>query len=173
VKYFVSLGGQTVEVELAEGQVIVGGESVEARLEPIAGTPLYRLYVGDDAWTVAAEQLAGQDGSGVGRWALAAAGERLEVDVVDARGRALALSASAEPSAAREMTVAAPMPGLVVRLLVTEGEEVEAGAGLVVLEAMKMENALRAPRAGTVGRVHVTEGQAVEKGAPLVTLGAM
>ena len=46
----------------------------------------------------------------------------------------------------------------------------EAGAGLVVMEAMKMENELRAPRAGVVARVHVTPGQAVEKGAPLVTL---
>jgi len=170
VKYYVTLAGQTVEVDVAEDRLVVGGETVEARLEPMPGTPLYRLYLGDDAWTVTAEQLAGKDGSGVGRWALAAAGERLEVEVLDARGRAMAQAASAAPAAGGEVTVAAPMPGLVVRILVAELEVVEAGARLVVLEAMKMENALRAPRAGTVGRIHVTEGQGVEKGAPLVTL---
>jgi biotin carboxyl carrier protein len=45
-------------------------------------------------------------------------------------------------------TVNAPMPGKVVRLLVSEGDEVEAGAGLVVVEAMKMQNELKAPKAG-------------------------
>ncbi|PYP72390.1 MAG: hypothetical protein DMD36_02390 [Gemmatimonadetes bacterium] len=62
------------------------------------------------------------------------------------------------------------MPGLVVRVEVTEGQRVEAGAGLVVVEAMKMENELRAPRPSVVAAVHVGVGQTVEKGAPLVTL---
>jgi pyruvate carboxylase subunit B len=62
------------------------------------------------------------------------------------------------------------MPGLVVRVEVAVGQQVEAGAGLVVVEAMKMENELRAPRAGVVAAVLVTVGQAVDKGAPLVTV---
>src|SRR2546422_4321868 len=66
----------------------------------------------------------------------------------------------------------APMPGLVVRVEVADGQRVDAGAGLVVVEAMKMENELRAPRAGMVQTVHVAVGQAVEKGMPLVTLGS-
>ena len=66
--------------------------------------------------------------------------------------------------------VVAPMPGLVVRVEVAAGQRVDAGAGLVVVEAMKMENELRAPRAAVVAAVHVAPGQAVEKGAPLVTL---
>ena len=66
----------------------------------------------------------------------------------------------------------APMPGLVVRVEVAEGQAVEAGAGLVVVEAMKMENELRATRAGMVKTVHVAVGQAVEKGAALVTLAS-
>src|SRR6266853_1523136 len=69
-------------------------------------------------------------------------------------------------------TVRAPMPGLVVRIEVAEGQQVDAGAGLVVVEAMKMENELRAPRPGTVQTVHVAVGQAVEKGASLVTLAS-
>ena len=64
----------------------------------------------------------------------------------------------------------APMPGLVVRVEVAVGQRVEVGAGLVVVEAMKMENELRAQRAGVVETVHVAAGQTVDKGASLITL---
>jgi len=62
------------------------------------------------------------------------------------------------------------MPGLVVRVEVTRGQTVEAGQGLVVVEAMKMENELRARTRGVVEQVHVKAGDRVEKGTPLVTL---
>jgi biotin carboxyl carrier protein len=64
----------------------------------------------------------------------------------------------------------APMPGKVVRVLVAPGDEVAARQGLVVVEAMKMENELRAGRAGRVGEVLVSEGASVEAGALLVVL---
>jgi pyruvate carboxylase subunit B len=62
------------------------------------------------------------------------------------------------------------MPGLVVRLLVAPGDRVAAGAGLVVVEAMKMENELKAPSDGLVEKIHVAPGARVEKGAALVEL---
>jgi biotin carboxyl carrier protein len=62
------------------------------------------------------------------------------------------------------------MPGKVVRVLVSRGDAVEAGQGLVVVEAMKMENEIAAPRAGRVKSVDVTPGQTVETGARLVVL---
>jgi biotin carboxyl carrier protein len=66
--------------------------------------------------------------------------------------------------------VAAPMPGKVVRVLIKAGDEVKARQGLVVVEAMKMENELRAARAGHVREVLVSEGQSVEAGTPLVVI---
>ena len=60
------------------------------------------------------------------------------------------------------------MPGLIVRVSVAAGDSVQAGQGLVVMEAMKMENELRAHGAGTVKAVHVEAGKAVEKGTVLV-----
>ncbi|TNF74372.1 MAG: acetyl-CoA carboxylase biotin carboxyl carrier protein subunit [Acidobacteria bacterium] len=63
------------------------------------------------------------------------------------------------------------MPGRVVALLVEEGQEVESGDGLVVLEAMKMENEIRAETAGVVRKILVSEGQAVEGGDPLFEIG--
>jgi biotin carboxyl carrier protein len=64
----------------------------------------------------------------------------------------------------------APMPGRVVKVLVEEGREVVAGEGLVVIEAMKMENELKASRRGRVQKVAVHQGQAVEAGALLVVV---
>lgn len=66
--------------------------------------------------------------------------------------------------------ITAPMPGKIVRVLAELGQQVAAGQGLVVMEAMKMENELRAPRAGRVKDLGVREGQAVETGALLVVL---
>jgi len=63
--------------------------------------------------------------------------------------------------------IVAPMPGKVVRLLVKPGEQVEAGKGLLVVEAMKMQNEIRSPKSGTVERVLATEGQNVNAGEVL------
>ncbi len=66
--------------------------------------------------------------------------------------------------------IVAPIPGRVARVLVEPGDQVARGDGIVVVEAMKMENELRAPRDGVVGSIGVEEGQGVEGGALLATL---
>lgn len=70
----------------------------------------------------------------------------------------------------RSAKVTAYMPGRVVAILAQEGEAVTAGQGIVVLEAMKMQNEIRAEQDGTLARVHVQPGQAVEGGDPLFEL---
>jgi biotin carboxyl carrier protein len=67
-------------------------------------------------------------------------------------------------------TVIAPMPGKVVKVLVTVGQQVTARQGVAVVEAMKMENELRAGRDGTVREILVSEGASVDAGAPLVVI---
>lgn len=79
-------------------------------------------------------------------------------------------SASAHKKATGPARVTAPMPGKVVRVLIEAGQDVVAGAGLIVMEAMKMENELRAPRDGRVQSVAAREGLAVETGALLVVI---
>jgi biotin carboxyl carrier protein len=64
--------------------------------------------------------------------------------------------------------IVAPMPGKIVRVLVKAGEKVETGQGLVVVEAMKMQNEIRSPKSGTVERVLATEGQPVNAGEVLL-----
>jgi biotin carboxyl carrier protein len=79
-------------------------------------------------------------------------------------------TASGAAIAAGPAAIVAPMPGRIVKVLVEPGEAVAAGQGLVVVEAMKMENELRAPRAGTVSDVRVREGAPVEANVVLVVI---
>ena len=98
-----------------------------------------------------------------------ASGHRSYVRVESERMRA-AEQAKKGAGGAAERVVKSPMPGRVVKVLVAKGDAVEPGRGLVVLEAMKMENEVKAKVAGTVAEVHVTQGAAVEGNAKLVTL---
>ena len=70
-----------------------------------------------------------------------------------------------------EQRVVAPMPGKVIKVLVKPGDTVEPRQGLVVIEAMKMENELTAKRAGTISELSVSEGESVEAGRLLVVIG--
>lgn len=78
----------------------------------------------------------------------------------------------AEAAGAAEREIRAPMPGLVLDVLVTEGQTVQEGDGLLVLEAMKMENELRAPADGVVQAIHVATNDAVDKDALLIEIDA-
>ncbi|RLF81410.1 pyruvate carboxylase, partial [Thermococci archaeon] len=74
------------------------------------------------------------------------------------------------PTAAGEGVVSAPMPGKILRILVREGDQVKVGQGLLVLEAMKMENEIPSPKDGVVRRILVKEGDTVDTGQPLIEL---
>ncbi len=90
--------------------------------------------------------------------------------VSSGRARAARGGARAETGAAGVQRVTAPMPGKVLRVLVAAGDEVRARQGLVVVEAMKMENELRSPKDGRVKEVHATQGMSVEAGRLLVVI---
>ena len=166
MRYHVSLRNRTYVIDVDGGSVTVDGERLEAHAAAIPGTPLVHLLLGKDSWTVACQQLDGLPP----RWALGAAGERVEVEVQDDRSKQIEALTGQGRKAAVGGVVKAPMPGLVVRVEVSEGQVVEVGEGLVVVEAMKMENELRASSRGVVEQIHVSAGQRVEKGAPLVTI---
>ena len=166
MRYHVTIRSRTYVIDVAGGSVTVDGERLEAHAAAIPGTPLLHLLLGKDSWTVACQQLDGSPS----RWALGAAGERVEVEVQDDRSKQIEALTRQGRKAAVGGVVKAPMPGLVVRVEVEPGQAVEAGDGLVVVEAMKMENELRASSRGVVEQIHVSAGQRVEKGAPLVTI---
>ncbi len=96
-------------------------------------------------------------------------GHRSYVRVVSDRLRA-AMLAKGSGASGGEKVIKSPMPGRVVKILVAEGDEVAAGQGLIIVEAMKMENELKAKSAGKVASVHVKALDTVENGAKLITL---
>jgi biotin carboxyl carrier protein len=162
VKYIVSVAGREIEVEVDGDLVTVEGSTRRASLLAVPGTTTRQLLIEGHPTTLSMRS------AGRGQWSLEIGGDRWEVEVVDERTRHIrSLTAGAERKRG-PVILRAPMPGLVVRVLVEPGQEVAVGAGLVVLEAMKMENELKAPAAGTVGAVRAQAGQAVEKGQVLV-----
>jgi pyruvate carboxylase subunit B len=159
MKYFVQVAGVEVEVAIEAGGVRVDGELVPAVLESLPGTPLRQLRIGDRTmvFSVASPER--------GLWELGHRGERWEASVVDERTRHIRSLTGGGRQRVGAGEVKAPMPGLVLRVLVEVGQVVEA-------EAMKMENQIKAPVAGVVAAVRVEAGKAVEKGQVLVVLAA-
>lgn len=97
-------------------------------------------------------------------------GTEAKVHLMDSRRKLIAQAAAKRTQGGGLDTLRAPMPGKVVKVLVKAGDAVTAGQGVVVVEAMKMENELRAPRDGVIKEVLVKEGQPVEAQEPLATL---
>ncbi len=165
MKFFVQIGDDVHEVSVDGETVVIGGDTVRARIEELPGTPLQLLTIGNEV-----HRLAIRRGDGKGRYVVSVDGFRLEVEALDERALAIRELSKASARPAGPAHLVAPMPGLVVRVSVGDGDQVRAGQGLVVMEAMKMENELRAVAAGRVKRVLVSPGSAVEKGAMLLEM---
>ena len=164
MRYYVTLGGRTVEVDLGVEGVRIDGRAVEAALMHADGTPVRGLLFDSLTYRLAAER------GPRGTWKIHLRGRALEVDVVDERTKAIRDMTGATAGALGPRPIVAPMPGMVVKVEVTAGDVVEAGQGIVIVEAMKMENELKASGPGRVARVHVRRGDAVEKDQILVDL---
>jgi biotin carboxyl carrier protein len=163
VKYVVTVMGRELEVMLDGSLARAGDVETEAHMVEIEGTPLRMVTIGGRVHRVLARR-----GNSAGQYTVHLDGFRFEVEALDERTRAIKQLAGSAASPAGPASLAAPMPGLVVRVLVQSGDGVQAGQGVVVIEAMKMENELRASTAGVVRTVLVKPGSAVEKGAVLV-----
>jgi acetyl/propionyl-CoA carboxylase alpha subunit len=163
MRYLVDVAGERVEVVLEGEEAVVAGERVSVHLSDVAGTPVRLVTIGTTQHRVVARR-----GDARGRYALSLDGWRLEVDALDERTRAIRDLSAQHAGPAGPTPIIAPMPGLIVRVAVRVGERVAAGQGLVVMEAMKMENELRAAADAVVRSVHAMPGKAVEKGTLLV-----
>ncbi len=163
MKYIVDLAGERVEVEFDGADATIDGVSTPAHLAAVEGTPVRLITIGGVQHRVVARREGPK-----GRYALWIDGWRFDVEALDERTRAIRDLGAAQAAAAGPAPVVAPMPGLVVKIHVAVGDEVQAGQAVVVMEAMKMENELRSPGAGRVRAIHATVGNAVEKGKQLV-----
>ncbi|MEQ1857298.1 MAG: biotin/lipoyl-containing protein [Longimicrobiales bacterium] len=164
VRYFVTIGDTTLSVDLDAEGMRIDGRAVDATLAGSDATPVRGLQVGAETFRLVADRGAR------GRWKLHLRGRALEVEVLDERTKAIRDVTGAGAGAMGPRPLVAPMPGMVLKVEVAEGDVVQAGQGMVIVEAMKMENELRATGPGRVTRVHVRRGEAVEKDQVLVDL---
>lgn len=163
MKYTVTVGDRAFEVEIVGSTVRLNGTEHQADLRDVPGTPLACLHTSRAvrSFVMKRERDA---------WTVEFCGERFAVAVLDERSRAVRAAGERHRPREAHGVVRAPMPGRVLRIEVAVGDPVTQGSGLVVLEAMKMENEIRSPGAGTVRAVLVEPGAAVEKGASLVEI---
>jgi len=103
-------------------------------------------------------------------WIITLAGRRIPVSVQTWRERLLAEARGSAADSGAPVDIRATLPGLVVAINVADGDEVEEGASLLTIEAMKMQNEVRAPRAGRIASVGVSVGQPVATGVLLLRI---
>jgi len=159
VKYEVHISGKMRDVEFERGasgwRVTLDGRPVTADVVEIAPNTLSILLDGQSHEIRVTP-------SPDGRLKLQTSTREFTAEVIDPRawrGRR-----HGQTEAEGRQQIVAPMPGKVVRLLVKVGDKVEAGQGLLVVEAMKMQNEIRSPKGGAVERVLAKEGQTVNAG---------
>jgi acetyl/propionyl-CoA carboxylase alpha subunit len=166
VRYVVELNSKrkTISIE-AEGIRYEDDAPIRGELSDVEGSPVRIVKLDTHVFRVVAQKRQGR-----GRYTLWVDGYRFETEALDERTRSIRDLSAATAAPTGPAPIVAPMPGLIVRVNVGIGDKVEAGQGIVVMEAMKMENELRATAGGTVKNVAVSAGTAVEKGALLVEL---
>ena len=167
MKYVVKVAGSETphEVVVVADAVNIDDDLVTGRVSEVEGTPVRMVTIGDEIHRVVVRR-----GAQRGDYTLWVDGWRFDMEALDERTAAIRELSRLSSAASGPAPLIAPMPGLIVRVNVKAGDKVAQGQGLVVMEAMKMENELRAQAAGTVKNVTVTPGTAVEKGAVLIEM---
>jgi biotin carboxyl carrier protein len=162
VKLQIQIAGKKRQVELTQtGERpvwTIDGLCLEADAVAVS-FGIYSILIDGKSFEVRVERLGAELRATI-------AGRDLTVGIQDEREWQRNRGGSVEAEGRQQ--VLAPMPGKIVRVLVSAGDSVRAGQGLLVVEAMKMQNEIRAPKSGTIDRVRVLEGQTVNAGEVVV-----
>jgi len=155
--YEVSIDGKNYRLELSreDGTWLCRVDGREIAVDAVLARPdVLSLRIGNQAYEVKCERVGGEQHLWVGS-------RRFATEVRDPRSLR-SRARQADDSGPKKLT--APMPGKVVRVLVSAGVVVEAGSGVLVVEAMKMQNEIKSPKKGTIQKIFVSEGAAVNAG---------
>ena len=161
MRYHIAVDTEELEVGLDDMHIEIEGQKMNAALHWLSCNEV-QVSLDDKVHRVFVRRI----GTG---WRVHVRGRTFEIDIEDKRTRAIRELAGDPAADSSTPELRAPMPGLVVRVLVAPGQVVESGDSMLVIEAMKMENELRAENAGTVALVHPKPGQPVDKGDLLIT----
>ncbi len=164
MKYLAEVDGQEFPIEIMdEHHICFGGEIIEVDLAAVSGQPLYSLIINGESF----EGYVYPDDHA---WQVLLLGRSYSISIEDEREKRLRTTDNSIVSPGREFILKAPMPGLAVSVLIEEGQKVEKGQILLILESMKMQNELRAPFSGTVVRLKVKSGESVQQKQVLLAI---
>jgi biotin carboxyl carrier protein len=163
MKYTTTIDGKEFSVDVIdEKHVQINDQIIEVDFEAVSGQPVYSLIIGGRSY----EAYIYPDDK---EWQVLLHGRLYQASVEDEREQRLR-AAGTKVVLTGEFQLKAPMPGLVVSVLVEEGQAVKQGQVLLVLESMKMQNELKAPRDGTIAKVRVKPGDTVEQKQLMLSL---
>lgn len=164
MRYITTVEDKQFVVEIIdERHISVDGKVYEVDFESVSGQPVYSLIVDGRSHE---SYVAPGDHD----WQVLLRGRLYPVTVEDEREKRLRSAAGGGVAETGEFHLRAPMPGLVVAILVEEGQAIKKGQVLLILESMKMQNELKSPRDGSVGRVRVKSGETVEQKQTLLSV---
>ena len=164
MKYITTIGEREYSIEIVNRNlVIVDGVSFEIDFVSISGQPVYSLLI--DGKSYEGYMYPDDDD-----WEVLLQGTMYAVNVEDERERRLRQALGEGPKQQGEFYLKSPMPGLVVTVPVSDGQEVAKGDVLVILESMKMQNELKSPRDGKISRMRVKVGDSVERKQTLLSV---
>ena len=164
MKYITTLDGKEYLIEIIdEHHISVNGQMQEVDFESVSGQPVYSLILDGKSY----ESYVYETEEG---WQVLTRGRQYNLTIEDEREKRLRAAAGGGVAESGEFHLKAPMPGLVVAIPVNEGDKVEKGQVILILESMKMQNELKSPKAGTVGRIRVKQGEKVEQRQALLSV---
>lgn len=163
MKYFARIGQTEYEVEIEANQVRINGELIEVDLMQGGVPGFYSMIASGRSYELLVETKRFN-------YDVTLRGEQFQVQIEDERTRRLNSGRRAPALPAGELAVKAPIPGLVIQVLIAIGETIAEGQPLVILGAMKMENEIRSLRAGVVKSIAVKAGQPVDKNETLLVM---
>jgi biotin carboxyl carrier protein len=164
MKYVVTIREREYQVEIIdEKRVIVDGTELDVDYRSVSGQPIFSLIVNGHSYEAFVS-------SNINEWQVMMHGNLYDARVEDERERRLRAASKSSASEHMEFQLKAPMPGLVVAIPVDEGQEIEKGDVLLILESMKMQNELKSPRAGKISAIRVQPGASVEQKQVLLSV---
>jgi len=162
MKYVTTIDEKSYVIEINDDKrVIVDGVEYAVDFESVSGQPVYSLLINGRSYEAYVSESDND-------WQVLIRGELFSVSVEDEREKRLRAAAGVASSSTDEFNLKAPMPGLIVTVMVSEGQAVHKGEILVVLESMKMQNELKSPRDGKISRVKIKAGDNVEQNQVLL-----
>ena len=164
MKYITTVNSHEYTIEiLDEAHLSLDGVVYELDFERVGNQPVYSLVLGGQSFE--AHVYTDEE-----QWQVLLRGDMYRALVEDERERRLRSQLEGAPAEHAEYHLKAPMPGLVITIPVEEGQQVEKGDVLLILESMKMQNELKSPRSGKVARVRVAPGERVEQKQTLLSV---